>query len=103
MVAFSEDMTVSLPSFSLEHVSQPFLAESVAPQRTLSISTSTTVLDAKRLIGCKYSDPEVRRDVKHWPFKLTNKAGKPMINVKHKGGLKEFTPQEVLSLLLSVR
>ena len=35
-------------------------------------------------------DPEILRDVKHWPFKVKEKSGKPVINVKYKGEDKEF-------------
>ena len=37
------------------------------------------VFDAKRLIGRKFSEPEVQADMKHFPFKIINKAGKPYI------------------------
>jgi heat shock protein 5 len=49
-----------------------------------------TVFDTKRLIGRKFDDNEVQRDMKHWPFKLTNKGGKPTIQVKHRGELRDF-------------
>ena len=35
-------------------------------------------------------DPEIQRDVKHWPFKVKENSGKPVINVKYKGEEKEF-------------
>jgi heat shock protein 5 len=46
-----------------------------------------TVFDAKRLIGRKMDDQDIACDVKHWPFKVTEKNGKP---VKHKGGDRDF-------------
>ena len=49
-----------------------------------------TVFDAKRLIGRKFDDPEVKRDMKHWPFKVTDKGGKPNVQVKYRGELREF-------------
>jgi heat shock protein 5 len=49
-----------------------------------------TVFDAKRLIGRKMDDQDIARDVKHWPFKVTEKNGKPAITVKHKGGDRDF-------------
>ncbi|KDQ61847.1 hypothetical protein JAAARDRAFT_105965, partial [Jaapia argillacea MUCL 33604] len=44
-----------------------------------------TVFDAKHLIGRKVDDPEVKRDMKHWPFKIHEKGGKPAIQVGYKG------------------
>jgi heat shock protein 5 len=35
-------------------------------------------------------DPEILRDVKHWPFKVKEKSGKPVIGVKYKGEEKDF-------------
>ena len=49
-----------------------------------------TVFDAKRLIGRKMEDEDIARDLKHWPFKVTEKNGKPAISVKHKGGDRDF-------------
>ncbi|CAE6457932.1 unnamed protein product [Rhizoctonia solani] len=64
-------------------------------------SPSQTVFDAKPLIGCKYDEPEVKRDMKHWPFKIVNKGGKPMIQVKNKNELKDFTPKEIPAMVLT--
>ncbi|POG70569.1 heat shock protein 70 family [Rhizophagus irregularis DAOM 181602=DAOM 197198] len=36
----------------------------------------------------------------HWPFKIINKNGKPVINVEYKGEKKDFTPEEILSMVL---
>ena len=60
-------------------------AKNQAPQNPVN-----TVFDAKRLIGRKYDDSDVQKDVKHWPFKLVNKSGKPMIQVEHRGDMKDF-------------
>ena len=49
-----------------------------------------TVFDAKRLIGRKMDDQDITRDMKHWPFKVTEKNGKPAITVKHKGEDRDF-------------
>jgi len=59
-----------------------------------------TVFDAKRLIGRKFSDQEVQSDMKHWPFKIVDKAGKPIIQVEFKGEVKTFTPEEISSMIL---
>ncbi|KAI0351637.1 heat shock protein 70 [Trametes cingulata] len=59
-----------------------------------------TVFDAKRLIGRKFDDPEVQRDMKHWPFKVVNKSGKPVVSVKYRGETREFTPEEISAMVL---
>ncbi|KAH9893912.1 heat shock protein 70 [Cubamyces lactineus] len=59
-----------------------------------------TVFDAKRLIGRKFDDPEVQRDMKHWPFKVVNKSGKPVVQVKYRGELRDFTPEEISAMVL---
>ncbi|KAB5591765.1 glucose-regulated protein [Ceratobasidium theobromae] len=72
-----------------------------AAKAAFHTSPSQTVFDAKRLIGRKYEDPEVKRDAKHWPFKIVGKGGKPMIQVKNKGELKDFTPEEISAMVLT--
>ena len=61
-----------------------------------------TVFDAKRLIGRKMDDQDITRDMKHWPFKVTEKNGKPAITVKHKGGDRDFVSyrQDILIFVL---
>lgn len=60
-----------------------------------------TVFDAKRLIGRKYQDDTVQRDMKHWPFKVESGADdKPIISVKYKGETKKFHPEEISSMVL---
>lgn len=53
-------------------------------------SSFCSVFDAKRLIGRKYDDVEVQSDIKHFPFKVFSKAGKPYIRVEYRGEEKEF-------------
>ncbi|EJF60133.1 heat shock protein 70 [Dichomitus squalens LYAD-421 SS1] len=59
-----------------------------------------TIFDAKRLIGRKFDDPEILRDMKHWPFKVVNKSGKPSVQVKYRGETREFTPEEISAMVL---
>jgi heat shock protein 1/8 len=60
-----------------------------------------TVFDAKRLIGRKFNDAEVQADMKHFPFKIIDRGGKPTIEVEFKGEKKTFTPEEVSSMILT--
>ena len=50
----------------------------------------TTFCGVLGLIGRNFDDADVKRDQKHWLFKLVNKGEKPSIQVKHKHNLKEF-------------
>ncbi|PFH49300.1 hypothetical protein AMATHDRAFT_63428 [Amanita thiersii Skay4041] len=62
---------------------------------------SNTVFDAKRLIGRRMDDPDIKRDMKHWPFKVLEKNGKPVISVQHKNQDRDFTPEEVSAMVLA--
>ncbi|EKM52637.1 uncharacterized protein PHACADRAFT_261202 [Phanerochaete carnosa HHB-10118-sp] len=59
-----------------------------------------TVFDAKRLIGRKVDDPEIKRDQVHWPFQVVKKNDKPAIEVKYKGEARQFTPEEISAMVL---
>ena len=65
------------------------------------MNPTNTVFDAKRLIGRKFADAEVQADMKHFPFKIVDKGGKPVINVEFKGETKSFTPEEISSMVLT--
>ncbi|EPS62155.1 heat shock protein 70, partial [Genlisea aurea] len=60
-----------------------------------------TVFDAKRLIGRRYSDSSVQRDVKLWPFKVVDgPCDKPMIVVSDEGKDERFSAEEITSMVL---
>ncbi|GAA5977722.1 hypothetical protein JCM10908_005070 [Rhodotorula pacifica] len=71
-----------------------------AAKNQVAMNPHNTVFDAKRLIGRKFGDAEVQSDMKHWPFKIIDKATKPIIQVEYKGETKEFTPEEISSMVL---
>ncbi|KAJ9273634.1 hypothetical protein DTO212C5_268 [Paecilomyces variotii] len=72
-----------------------------AAKNQVAMNPSNTVFDAKRLIGRKFSDPEVQADMKHFPFKVVDKNGKPVVEVEFKGETKQFTPEEISSMVLT--
>jgi len=43
----------------------------------------------------------VQSDIKHFPFEVFNKGGKPYIRVEYRGEKKEFSPEEVSSMVLT--
>ncbi len=71
-----------------------------AAKNQVAMNPQNTVFDAKRLIGRKFADAEVQADMKHFPFKVIDRAGKPVIEVEFKGETKQFTPEEVSSMVL---
>jgi L1 cell adhesion molecule like protein len=72
-----------------------------AAKNQVSSNPVNTVFDAKRLIGRKISDGAVQSDMKHWPFKVKgDENGKPIIEVSYKEENKEFSPEEISSMIL---
>ncbi|CAI4061329.1 hypothetical protein SUVZ_05G1840 [Saccharomyces uvarum] len=72
-----------------------------AAKNQAAMNPHNTVFDAKRLIGRKFDDPEVTSDAKHYPFKVIDKGGKPVVQVEYKGETKTFTPEEISSMILT--
>ncbi|KAL5338789.1 heat shock 70 kDa protein [Aspergillus crustosus] len=72
-----------------------------AAKNQVAMNPHNTVFDAKRLIGRRFGDAEVQADMKHWPFKVIDKGGKPIIEVEFKGEAKQFTPEEVSAMILT--
>jgi len=72
-----------------------------AAKNQVAMNPSNTVFDAKRLIGRKFADAEVQADMKHFPFKVIDKGGKPSIQIEFKGETKTFTPEEISSMVLT--
>merc|ERR1719219_1429135 len=66
-----------------------------------SRNPKNTVFDAKRLIGRKFNDPVVQKDMEHWPFKvIEGQQGRPVISVTFKGEQKEFFAEEISAMVL---
>jgi heat shock protein 1/8 len=87
------------PSFVAFNDSERLIGDSAKNQAAMN--PANTVFDAKRLIGRKFSDPEVQADLKHFSFKIVDKGGKPIIEVEFKGETKHFTPEEISSMILT--
>ncbi|KAM3141520.1 70-kilodalton heat shock protein [Paramecium bursaria] len=73
-----------------------------AAKNQVARNPQNTIFDAKRLIGRKFQDPTVQKDIKLWPFKVeAGPEDKPLIVVKHKGETKRFHPEEISSMVLT--
>jgi heat shock protein 5 len=72
-----------------------------AAKNQIAMNPTNTVYDAKRLIGRKFYDETVQADAKLWPFKIINKDAKPMIEVEIDGQAKQWSAEEVSSMVLT--
>ncbi|MFH1744823.1 MAG: molecular chaperone DnaK [bacterium] len=66
-------------------------------KRQAVINPENTVFAVKRLIGRKFNDPEVGKDIDVVPYKIV-KAGEA---VKVKMGDKEYSPEEISAMILT--
>lgn len=55
----------------------------------------------KRLIGRRFNDPVVTRDIKTLPFKVVERNGKPVVQVYTDTEEKLFAPEEISAMVLS--
>ena len=73
-----------------------------AAKNQVAMNVHNTVFDAKRLIGRKFSDSAVQSDIKHFPYKvISGENDKPMVEVKYKGEIKQFSSEEISSMVLT--
>ena len=66
-------------------------------QRQRVTNSSNTIYGIKRLIGRKYSDKEVQKDLDIMPFKIVKKNGSVGVTM----GDKDYSPEEVSAMVLS--
>jgi heat shock protein 1/8 len=52
------------------------------------------------LIGRRFEDETVTKDIKSWPFKVIDQGGSPMIEVSYLGEKKQFSAQEISAMVL---
>jgi heat shock 70kDa protein 1/2/6/8 len=54
----------------------------------------------RRLIGRRFDDPTVKKDIESWPFKVIDFENNPKVQVEYLGETKTFTPQEISAMVL---
>lgn len=69
----------------------------LSAKRQAVTNPQNTVFEVKRLIGRKFSDAEVQRDVKNMPYKIVQSGE----GVGVKMSDKDYTPQEVSAMVLT--
>jgi len=72
-----------------------------AAKNQLTSNPKNTVFDAKRLIGRTWADKHVQSDMKHFPFKVVEKRGKPNIEANVSGKQQTFSPEEISAMVLT--
>jgi heat shock 70kDa protein 4 len=67
----------------------------------LTTNLENSACQVKRLIGRKFKDPEVQKDIKYFMFKVVEGPnGGCLINVKYLKETRQFTPEQVMTSLL---
>ncbi|KAG2375214.1 hypothetical protein C9374_009837 [Naegleria lovaniensis] len=90
-------ITPSVVAFSEN--GERLIGESAKNQATLN--PYNTIYDAKRLIGRRFSDPQLQNDIALLPFKVVDRNGKPNIEVEIREGEKRvFSPEEISAMIL---
>lgn len=74
----------------------------VAGAASALMNPKNTISQIKRMIGRPFSDPELQRDLRLFPFSVTEGPdGFPVINVQYLHEQRQFSPTQVLGMLLA--
>mmetsp|Transcript_27111 Transcript_27111/g.105528 ORF Transcript_27111/g.105528 Transcript_27111/m.105528 type:complete len:661 (-) Transcript_27111:638-2620(-) len=86
------------PSYVAFTAEERLIGDSAKNQ--LAMNPSNTVFDVKRLIGRRFSESTVQKDMKLLPYKIVEKNTKPYVSVNVKGEDKTFSPEEISAMVL---
>ncbi|MCJ1334787.1 Heat shock protein ssb1 [Bachmanniomyces sp. S44760] len=94
----NEQGSFTTPSFVSFTDDERLIGESAKNQAAMN--PRNTIFDIKRLIGRRFDDPTVKKDIESWPFKVIDQGGSPMVEVDYLKESKSFSPQEISSMVL---
>ncbi|PVI02492.1 heat shock protein-like protein [Periconia macrospinosa] len=94
----NEQGSFTTPSFVSFTSEERLIGE--AAKNQAAMNPANTVFDVKRLIGRRFEDETVTKDIKSWPFKVIDQGGSPMVQVEYLGEEKTFSPQEISAMVL---
>merc|ERR1712050_738578 len=72
-----------------------------AAKNQATINPSQTLFDVKRLIGRRFRDSTVQKDIALLPYKLVEKRSKPHVQVEVNGKAETFAPEEISAMVLT--
>lgn len=87
------------PSYVAFDGEERYIGESAKNQ--VSQNSTNTVFDIKRLIGRKFNDATIQKDLDHYPFKIVKgKDNIPEVEVLYMDEKKRFRPEEISAMIL---
>ncbi|KAJ4382734.1 Heat shock protein ssb1 [Didymella sp. IMI 355093] len=94
----NEQGSFTTPSFVSFTSEERLIGE--AAKNQAAMNPENTVFDVKRLIGRRFDDETVKKDIQSWPFKIVAQGDSPMVQVEYLGETKQFSPQEISAMVL---
>lgn len=66
----------------------------------LGFDEANTIYDSKRVLGKRFSDEKIKKDMEAWPFKVFDGNGKPVYAETRKGRREKFHPEQITAFVL---
>ncbi|KAL6607734.1 hypothetical protein ACP70R_040797 [Stipagrostis hirtigluma subsp. patula] len=99
-VVLNEESKRETPAIVCFGDKQRFIGTAGAASSTMNPKNSISQI--KRLLGRKFSDPELQADIASFPFRVTEGPdGFPLVHVRFLGEERAFTPTQLLAMVLS--
>ncbi|KAL6608315.1 hypothetical protein ACP70R_041378 [Stipagrostis hirtigluma subsp. patula] len=99
-VVLNEESKRETPAIVCFGDKQRFIGTAGAASSTMNPKNSISQI--KRLLGRKFSDPELQRDIASFPFRVSEGPdGFPLVHARYLGEEQAFTPTQLLAMVLS--
>eukprot|EP00461_Guttulinopsis_vulgaris_P002599 UN02600 len=100
-IIFDDDLGNKTVASYVSFTEKEFLVGQAA-KNLCPINGPNTVYDVKRILGRDFNDPELQRDIKHFPFQVLPDeiTNQPIIGVTYKGQQRYFKPEQISALVL---
>uniref|UniRef100_A0ACD5TQN1 Uncharacterized protein n=1 Tax=Avena sativa TaxID=4498 RepID=A0ACD5TQN1_AVESA len=99
-VVLNEESKRETPAIVCFGDKQRFIGTAGAANSTMNPKNSISQI--KRLLGRKFTDPELQRDLQSFPFRVSEGPdGFPLVHAQYLGEERAFTPTQLLAMVLS--